>query len=77
VVEPRIEGERVVVGWGRSLSLEELGALAEKLPWVEANVFIMPPHEYVVEGKLQDEDDSRKLSWAAPMLPQLPHSPVM
>lgn len=56
MVEPRIEGERVVVGSGRSLSLEELGALAEKLPWVEANVFIMPPHEYVVEGKLQHED---------------------
>ncbi len=56
MVEPRIEGERVVVGSGRSLSLEELGALAEKLPWVAAKVFIMPPHEYVVEGKLQDED---------------------
>jgi hypothetical protein len=56
VVEPRIEGEHVVIGSGRKLSLEELGALAERLPWVAAQVFIMPPHEYVVEGKLRDDE---------------------
>jgi hypothetical protein len=56
VVEPRIEGERVLIGSDRRLSLEELGVMAERLPWVAAKVFIMPPHQYVVEGKLQDDE---------------------
>lgn len=38
---------------GRDLSIEDLDSMAGKLPWVNANVFIMPPHQYVVESKLQ------------------------
>jgi len=38
---------------GRDLSIEDLGCMADKLPWVIPNVFIMPPHQYVVESKLQ------------------------
>jgi hypothetical protein len=53
----RIEGEEVVLESGRRLGLEEIGALAAGLPWVKANVFIMPPHEYVVDAKLQSESE--------------------
>jgi hypothetical protein len=53
----RIEADQVIDGSGRSLSLEQLGALAESLPWVTANVFIMPPHQYVVEAKLQSQEE--------------------
>ena len=51
------EAEQVVDGSGRSLSLEQLSALAERLPWVTPNVFIMPPHQYVVEAKLQSQEE--------------------
>ncbi len=37
---------------GRDLSIEELDSMAAKLPWIIPNVFIMPPHQYVVEKKL-------------------------
>lgn len=52
-----IEAEQVIDGSGRSLSLEQLRALAERLPWVTPNVFIMPPHQYVVEAKLQSQEE--------------------
>jgi hypothetical protein len=31
--------------------------MADKLPWVIPNVFIMPPHQYVVENKLKTEGE--------------------
>jgi hypothetical protein len=52
-----IEAEQVIDGPGRSLSLEELCTLADKLQWVTPNVFIMPPHQYVVEAKLQSQEE--------------------
>jgi hypothetical protein len=51
-----IEADQIVYGSGR-ISLEQLGSLAERLPWVTANVFIMPPHQYVVEAKLQSREE--------------------
>ena len=42
---------------GRNLSIENLGRMADKLPWVIPNVFIMPPHQYVVESKLQTGEE--------------------
>ena len=44
---------------GRDLSIEELDSMAAKLPWVIPNVFIMPPHQYVVESKLETEDERK------------------
>ncbi len=49
------EAEHPLVGQGRDLSIEELDSLSGKLPWVVPNVFIMPPHEYVVEKNLKTE----------------------
>jgi hypothetical protein len=42
---------------GRDLSIEKLASMAGKLPWVIPNVFIMPPHEYVVEKKLGTKEE--------------------
>jgi len=42
---------------GRDLSTEDLDCMADKLPWIIPNVFIMPPHQYVVENKLQTEEE--------------------
>ena len=55
--DTRIEGDRVILESGRNITLDDLGELADRLPWVTANVIIMPPHMYVVEMKLQSEED--------------------
>ncbi len=52
---PKQEVDRFPDGQGRDLSIGELDSLAGKLPWVIPNVFIMPPHEYVVEKNLETE----------------------
>jgi hypothetical protein len=52
-----IDGDRICAETGRVFSLAEVGSLAEGLPWVTANVIIMPPHQYVVEMKLATERD--------------------
>lgn len=53
----RIDGDRIVLESGRRLTLGELGSLADKLVWKTPYVIIMPPHEYVVEGKLTTEEE--------------------
>lgn len=53
------EAGHPLVGQGRDLSIEELDSLSGKLPWVIPNVFIMPPHEYVVEKNLGAEEELR------------------
>lgn len=34
------------------------GSKTERLPWVTPNVIILPPHQYVVEAKLQTKEES-------------------
>lgn len=51
------EGELEAIRLGRDLSPEELGVMADKLTWVIPNVFIMPPHQYVVEKDLKTEEE--------------------
>ena len=41
---------------GRDMSEDELDLLAGKLLWVIPNVFIMPPHQYVVEKNLSAKE---------------------
>jgi hypothetical protein len=50
-----IDGDYVVTSSGERLGLDDLAPLAEELPWVAPDLIVMPPHEYVVEGKLQTE----------------------
>ncbi len=52
-----IEAEQVIDGSGRILSLEQLSTLADRLLWVTPKVFIMPPHQYVVEAKLRSQEE--------------------
>ena len=54
---PKQEVDRFPVGQGRDMSIRELDSLSDKLPWVIPNVFIMPPHEYVVEKNLGTEEE--------------------
>lgn len=56
---PKQEADHSLVGQGRDLSIEELDSLSAKLHWVIPNVFIMPPHEYVVEKNLGTEEELR------------------
>lgn len=42
---------------GRDLSVEELDCMANKLPWINPNVFIMPPHQYIVHKKLITDEE--------------------
>jgi hypothetical protein len=49
----RIDGETIILDSGRAVTLEELETLADELPWRTPRVIIMPPHEYVVESKLE------------------------
>jgi hypothetical protein len=47
---------------GRDMSKEELDLLAGKLRWVIPDVFIMPPHEYVVEKDLERQEQREAFS---------------
>ncbi|MGH7847788.1 MAG: hypothetical protein ACREQW_21810 [Candidatus Binatia bacterium] len=42
---------------GEVCTLEQLESLANTLPWVAQAGIVMPPHQYVVEMKLQSETD--------------------
>jgi hypothetical protein len=50
-----IAGDNISTPAGTVFTLDQMGSLAESLPWVTANVIIMPPHQYVVEMKLETE----------------------
>jgi len=54
---PKQEVDRSPAGQGRDLSIEDLDSLSVELPWVIPKVFIMPPHEYVVEKNLGTEEE--------------------
>jgi hypothetical protein len=51
------DGDLDAIRLGRDLSAAELLVMADKLPWVIPNVFIMPPHQYVVDKYLKTEEE--------------------